>query len=413
MKTNDIWTIIPSGGEGVRLRPFTSERSKPMVPLTNNFPILEILLYSLALEGELRNFIFGVKGVKHYTNIHNYFQGGFGWGSKLGFNPSVNFEYQYPHYQDTGSADSVLFNIKNFEIDETIIVLPCDNLISGADVISAYQHSISTEYPLTILLTNFHDVSQFGLAEYDRSSTQIKSFVEKPSHLASHPGLINTGTYIIKPSAFKYLQGDFGKDVIPEMTKNGLVGGYVIKNEWYDFGNPNVHLESVLNLLKKPTHSFSEFLRRICTIYEDGESKVYIRGRGDESLKRSKETINKILQGKIKVNGTVFIGKNCDIDDGAYLENCSIGDFSKIGKHAMVVDSNLLDVWAIGSESIITGTFGGRGVQIGTGCILKNCYIGDDSIIKNECRLTNVSTKNSSRIPSFQKLKNINGELVV
>ncbi len=413
MKADNIWTIIPSGGEGTRLRPFTSERSKPMVPMINNFPILEILLYSLAYSGGLRNFIFGVKGVKHYTNIHNYFQGGYGWGAKLGLTPQVHFEYQYPHYQDNGSADSVLYNIKSNNINDPIIVLPCDNFLRGTDLITAYEAAQKTDYLITVLLTKYNDVSQFGLVDYNKKTHQITNFIEKPSHLAGQPGLINTGAYIIKPEAFKYLEKDFGKDVLTNLTPKGLVGGHVIKHEWYDFGNPEVHLESVLSLMADMPPCLSKFLERICTIIKTKDAIVYARGKGPVSIKNSNRILAQIKSKKIKVKGCVFIGKDCLIEDGSYLENCLIGDLSRIGKDSTISNSNLFDVWEVGEKSLISGTFGGRGCKVGSNSILKNSYIGDDTVIGNKCRLTNVSTKNGSRIPQSQNLKNINGEFVI
>ena len=413
MKIDNLWTIIPSGGEGTRLRPFTSERSKPMVPMINNFPILEILLYSMAYEGGLRNFIFGVKGVKHYTNIHNYFQGGFGWGAKLGLKPQVHFEYQYPNYQDTGSADSVLFNVKKYQINEPVIVLPCDNFLSGVDVIDAYKTAINSKYLITVLLTNYEDVSQFGLVNLDKKTGQIVDFVEKPAHLVGVPGLINTGTYIIKPEAFKYLRGDFAKDVLTDLTQKGLVGGHVIKQKWYDFGNPEVHLDSVLELLKNPPRSFDHFLTRICTVIKTKDAHIYVRGKGPVSIKNSQLTLDKIVKKKIKTKGHIFIGKDCVIQNGTCLENCCIGDISRVGKNVTIINSNLLDVWEVGDNVQISNSFGGRGCVIGDNTIIKNSFIGDGSSINEKCRLTNVLTKIASQIPPNQKLKDIKGELTL
>ena len=68
---HEVYTIIPTGGDGKRLRPFTETRSKPLVPILNNFPILELILYSLTYGAGLRNFIFGVKGTRHYSYLRD------------------------------------------------------------------------------------------------------------------------------------------------------------------------------------------------------------------------------------------------------------------------------------------------------------------------------------------------------
>ncbi len=381
MALHKTYTIIPTGGNGTRLRPFTESRSKPLVPILNNFPILEFILYSLTYGAGLEHFIFGVKGTKHYTYLRDYFQGGSGWSGKLDIQPKVHFEYQNPNYNDTGNADSVRYNIEEYNIDSPIVVVPSDNLFWGSDVKKLYNWAIKSPFSFVVGLTNVQDASQLGVAMLDPKSHKITNFIEKPGDAYKNGGLVSTGIYIIKPNLFSILTGDFGKNVISSLTNQGKVGGFKLEHSWYDFGNPQVHLASTLSLMNKPTPCFENFLARVCTVYKNAKTRAWIRGQSSFSLKRARELIQKIETGKITVAGNVFIGKDSVIEDGVYLRDCAIGDLSFVGSGCEIVGSNILDAWQIGKNCKIHGSFLGRGGTISDGSLVEQQFLGDDSKI--------------------------------
>ena len=381
MNTNEIYTIIPTGGEGKRLRPFTENRSKPLVPIINNFPILELVLYSLAYGANLRNFIFGVKGTKHYTNLQTYFQGGAGWSAKLGINPQAVIEYQNPNYYDTGSADSARYNIETFGINSPVIVAPGDNLFWGEGVKDLYDTALKSPYPFTVGLTYVNNASELGVAELDSGLHKITRFLEKPGESHKSGGLVSTGIYIIKPEVFSMLHDDFGKDVITHLTPQGLVGGHIIKHSWYDFGNPQAHLESMLSLMHTPTPCFENFLARVCNEYKDEKVRLWIRGKSSSALERANKTMEGIRIGKIRVEGNVFIGKDTVIEEGVYLKDCAIGDHSVVESGCEIAGSNILDAWQIGKNCKIYNSFLGRGGTISEGSLVEKQFLGDNSAI--------------------------------
>lgn len=381
MSSQEIYTIIPTGGEGKRLRPYTETRSKPLVPIINNFPILEFVLYSLAYGADLRHFIFGVKGTKHYTYLRDYFQGGSGWSGKLEIEPKAHFEYQNPNYVDSGNADSVCYNIEEYGINSPIIVAQADNLFWGSDIKELYNKAIKSPYPFVVGLTKAQDASQLGVAVLDSKSHKIESFLEKPGEAYKTGGLVNTGIYIIKPQAFSALKDDFGKDTIPALVDKELVGGLELAHRWYDFGNPQEHLTSTLSLLKEPTPCFKNFLSRICTGYWNDNAQIWVRGKSSFSFSRAQEIIEKIRTGKIKAEGAVFIGKDTVIEDGVYLRDCALGDLAFVGSGTEVVGSNILDAWQIGKDCKIYDSFLGRGGTIADGSLLERQFLGDNSTI--------------------------------
>lgn len=380
--TQEIYTIIPTGGDGTRLRPFTETRSKPLVPIINNFPILEFILYSLTYGAGLRNFIFGVKGTRHYTYLRDYFQGGSGWSGKLDIEPKVHFEYQNPNYADTGNADSVRYNINEYNITTPVIVAQSDNLFWGQDIKKLYDQAIKSPFDFVVGLTKVPDASQFGVAQLDSKSNQITRFLEKPGDAYKTGGLINSGIYIIKPAVFDQLTGDFGKNTIPALTHQGKVGGFELGHRWYDFGNPQEHLASTLSLLKEPTPCCKNFLSRVCTGYITDTTEVWVRGKSSFSFGRAEEIIQKIRTGKIKAEGSVFIGKDCVIEDGVYLCDCALGDLAFVGEGCRIVRSNILDAWQIGKNCKISDSFLGRGGSVADGLEITHQFLGDNSTVE-------------------------------
>lgn len=351
------------------------------MPVINNFPILEMVLYALSYGAGLRHYIFGVKGTKHYVNLQSYFQGGSGWSAKLELKPNVHIEYQNPNYNDNGSADSTRYNIEKYGINEPVIVCPGDNLFFGEDIKNMYEQAINSPYDFTVGLTRVQDPSPYGLACIDESDNRITSFVEKPEIACDDGGLVSTGIYIIKPGVFPYLKHDFGKDVVPELTKLGKVGGYVFKKKWYDFGNPPEHLKNVLDLLENPTPCLGNFLSRVCTEYVNSHMRLWVRGRSRFSRARAQEIVAKVQEGKIKIEGNVFIGKDCVIEDGVSLSNCSVGDLSFIKSCSEISHSNILDAWQIGKNVKVSNSFLGRGGSISDNTVLDKQFIGDNSAL--------------------------------
>jgi len=66
--------FVPIGGMGKRLRPIAVGYSKALVRIVNR-PLVDIVVATLASEVGVRRFIFGVKGLKNYQTLWDYFKG--------------------------------------------------------------------------------------------------------------------------------------------------------------------------------------------------------------------------------------------------------------------------------------------------------------------------------------------------
>ena len=392
-----VWTIIPIGGLGIRLSPYTATTSKALVPLINMFPITEFILYGMAKELGIKNFVFGIKGFQNYIDVQGYYQGGKGWSAKWGIIPRAHFQYQNPNFEDTGSADCVAYNVRKFQIKTPIIVHPCDNLVEPKDLGKLYEFALETNKPLIVGLTQVKDTSPYGLVEFEKDGVIIKRFIEKPSEKQRKiSNLINTFSYIIKPEAFKYLIGDFGRDTLPKLAKKGLLAGFEFSKSWYDLGSPKLHLRTFQTLLKKPHGYFQEIIKRVSSNIKGAD--IWIRGKSPYSRHINSQIKKQVNSKQIKAQGIVLIGRDCFFGENITLQDSSIGDLSVVENNSSIKDCNIMDACAIGKNVSITNSLIGRGVIINDYSSISDSFIANNARIGSGVQLKNQTIAENEQV---------------
>ena len=388
--------IIPVGGKATRLLPLTAETSKACLRLLNR-PLIEFSLLSLARQG-IRNFIFGVKGYTNYRDLHDYFESGYGFSSRYDIEPRVHMKYQ-PNIDDLGSADSARINMDYYNVEDPVFAVQGDNIFD-VDVKEIVKFQEKKGAVMTIALREVENVEGFGIADINRFG-RIARFVEKPSPKEAPSNLANTGLYVVSPEIRKIFKEDgvkqiikerkrldFGFDFIPYLIKTGRpVYGYTLKGSWYDVGTPKHYLEAMYDMLNGRFSSLTDFGGRI-----DENKRFWIQGESSESMKSRRETIRKMKQGKIEVEGSVLIGRHCKISDGVKIENSCIDNYTKINKGAVIRDSAIMDRVIVGENAEINESIIGRHVTIMSSSreptrIHSVSVIADDVTIAAGCKL--------------------------
>jgi NDP-sugar pyrophosphorylase family protein len=395
-----IRVIIPVGGKATRLLPLTAETSKAALRLLNR-PLVEFSLISLANQG-IRHFIFGVKGYTNYRDLYDYFESGYGFSVRYNIKPRIHIKYQ-PNVEDVGSADSARINMEYYDIIDPVFAVQGDNVfeIDLKDLIRFHREKGAL---MTIVLRKVQNVEGLGIADID-ADNRIRRFVEKPKPKDAPSNLANTGLYVLSPEIKDVFKGkevkqimdekkrlDFGYDFIPYLTQTDHpVYGYTLKGNWFDVGTPKNYLEAMKKLLHGGFSMLTDFGGRI-----DEKQLIWVQGESNDSEQRRQETIRKINQGKIEIEGAVLIGRHCQIDEGVRIANSCIDNFTRIGKGAQIENSAILDRVIIGEKAEVRDSVIGRHVTIRSNGRKKTridsvSVVADDVTIEEGCTLT--STK--------------------
>ncbi len=373
------------------MRPLTVETSKATVRLLNR-PLLEFPILELAKQG-VKEFIFGVKGYINYKSLFDTFKEGIGFSARYRIKPRVHFKYQ-PRVDSIGNADSVRINMDCYRIDDVTLVIQGDNLIK-LDLRSLIDYHLAKGAIMTIVLKKWNDVREFGVAELSEDM-KIKRFVEKPKEGEAPSNLINTGVYVLSPKIKDIFASeevstmreegrmDFGKDIIPYLiTKGYPVYGYVTDSLWFDVGTPERYLDAMKVLLG----SLEE--KEMGAKKMDVSKRIFVQGTSLDSIRRRNVIAMKYRKGRLKVEGSVLIGRHCQIGNNVYIENSTIDNFSILKNNVRVVRSAIMDRAFVGEGVVIEDSVIARHVEIRGGAKIIRSVIGDDVVIDADTEIVN------------------------
>jgi len=383
---SELRVIIPVGGEAKRLRPLTAESSKAVVRIFNR-PLVEHAMAELASQG-VRHFIFGAKGYVNYRSLFDYFREGMGFSYQYNVRPRVHIKYQ-PRIDDVGSADSVRILMDYYGIQKTFLVVQGDNLFE-LDLPDLLDFQKKTDAFMVIVLTPVYDVEAYGIADMDETG-RIRRFVEKPTRDKAPSRMANTGIYLISPEIAKVFEEpevqqmikvgkrlDFGLDLIPYLVDRYPVYGYYMQGDWLDVGTPKGYLNAVTNLLnrkERPGMYLGDPVPQL--------PNVWIQGSSPESLSRREEIVRSTLSGKMRLEGSVYIGRHCQIEEGSIIRDSCIDNFCIVGRDVTIERSAIMDRAVIEDGATIQDSIVGRHVRVASSVkrptwITGLSVIGDD-----------------------------------
>lgn len=339
-----------AGGFGTRLKPLTINRPKPMVPVANR-PIMEHIVELLRRHG-VTDLISILYFQPDYIKTH------FGDGSNFG----VRMQYVTAD-ADYGTAGAVR-NAYDLIGDERVIVISGD-VLTDFDLGAAMREHEERNADATIALTSVDNPLAFGIVIVERESGKIVRFLEKPTWGEVFSDTINTGIYILEPSALQRVpvrtNYDFSKDLFPAMLRDkaGLYG-HVAKGYWRDIGNLDEYRRAHEDVL-------------------DGAVKLTIDGEVERHEQGVLWKDSGVVVGpNVKLNGTVVLGRNVQIGAGVSLDNVIIGADSTIGDSANVSHVVFWEECAVGTEARLSEGVCASGVRVGKASLIReNCILSD------------------------------------
>jgi len=388
------------GGEAKRLRPLTAESSKAVVRIFNR-PLVEYAMVELARQG-VRHFVFGAKGYINYRSLFDYFGNGMGFSYQYRVRPRVHIKYQ-PRIDDVGSADSVRILMDYYSIQKTFLVVQGDNLFE-LDLIDLLNFQRKTNAFMTIALTPVDDVEAYGIADMDETG-RIRRFVEKPAKDEAPSKMANAGIYLISSEIAKVFEEpevqemikirkrlDFGLDMIPYLVDRYPVYGYYMQGDWLDVGTPKGYLKAVTNLLNKKERPGLYLGDPVPQL-----TNVWIQGGSPDSVSRREEIVQNTLSGRMRLEGSVFIGRHCQIGEGSIIRDSCIDNFCILGKDVTIERSAIMDRSVIEDGASIQDSIVGRHVRVASS-VKRPTWITGLSVIGDDVDMGAGSTLISTKV---------------
>lgn len=220
--------VFMAGGRGSRLRPYTNDCPKPMLPIGNK-PILEILLEQF-IESGFRNFFFSVNYLKDI--IKEYFKDGKQWGVSISYLEET---------QPLGTAGSLRY--LGVESPLPILVTNAD-VLSRLDPAHLLQYHLEHESIATMCVREYYQEVPFGVVKTD--GTRFVQLLEKPATKY----LVNAGVYCLSPDVLPYIPLDTYcdmPDLLSQLTSlNHPVSVFPIHEYWLDIGRPETLREATI-----------------------------------------------------------------------------------------------------------------------------------------------------------------------
>ncbi|MBD3387960.1 MAG: NTP transferase domain-containing protein [Candidatus Altiarchaeales archaeon] len=347
--------VVLAAGEGTRLRPLTSTRPKPMLPVAGK-PILEWNLEALDCVGVKKAVI--VVGYMREA-IESYF------GRKF---RKVRLEY-VEQKEQLGTANAL--SSARGMVKGEFIVLNGDLFITRKVLSSLIEAHGRHGAEVTMSLVEVREPRSFGIVEVSRG--KVESLVEKPKRPKSN--LANAGVYIFKEGIFEVIEGLKKSvrmeyeltDAIGRLIKDGVV--YGCRNEegqWIDVGLPWNLLDANEIVMKSVPLKMSK--KATVEDYAVLKGSVNV---GDGTVIRSGSYIE----------GPVYIGRDCVIGPNCYIRpHTVIMDGCKVGNAVEVKNSIIMPRTCVGHLSYVGDSIIGEGCNFGAGTKVANLRFDDGEV---------------------------------
>jgi len=224
--------LILAGGEGVKMRPFTYELPKTMLPVKSK-PIMEYII-ELLRSYDVRDIYVAIGHLGEKIKNH------FGDGSKF----SVRLTY-LEEKKPLGTGGALRAALPKID-GEPFVVIWGDELID-IDLGDMIDFHLENKPTMTIALSSVSDPSDYGAVRLHRDL--IVEHREKPRRSKDVSHLVSAGVHIVDPEISKYMSKkknfSLEKEIIPRLIEAGKIRGYLFDGQWFDVGTPEIYQRAI------------------------------------------------------------------------------------------------------------------------------------------------------------------------
>src|ERR671915_180512 len=327
--------VIMAGGQGTRLRPLTSNQPKPMIPIVG-VPCMEHIVNLLKVHG-FTDIVVTLQFMPE--EIRDYFGDGSDWG--------VSMSYSVEDVP-AGTAGSVKLAEELLE-GERVLVISGDAL-TDCDLSRVVSFHEEQAAEATMVLKSVENPLDFGIVITEEDG-RISRFLEKPAWGQVFSDTVNTGIYLLEPSATAEIpdpqegEYDFSKDLFPKLLDAGRsLYGYITEDYWEDIGT----LEQFAGAQRDVLDGRVQGVRPPGTRLREN---IYVGRRA--------------LVDDDELEGPVVIGENVRVDEGA-----------RIGAYSVIADNVVVSAGASVERSVVAeGTYIGEGAELVDTLVGRNSYV--------------------------------------
>ena len=329
--------VVLAGGFGTRLRPWTYEIPKPILPMLDK-TLLEHVV-EVVPENMVDEVV--VAGGYKVDDIEEYFK-----------QADVPYDVTIVKEMEPLGTGGALGN--------------CRDVISGqfvclnGDIISSLDMQVGMELHKenggigTLALWEVEDPTRFGIVGVD-DEQRVTQFKEKPKKEEVFSNLINAGSYLFEDSIFDYIpkgRSSLEREVFPVLAREHQLNGFSFEGYFIDAGTPR---------------SWS------LGVQASIANKRWKRGK--------------------RINSNWFADDTVSIDGTSRVEDSMLSSGASI-QSATLSKCSLLNDVKVGEHSILTETLVGRNTVIGSNCSLDNVVVDHGSIIPDNTVLSNTQWPN-------------------
>ena len=226
--------LILAGGEGVKMRPFTYELPKTMLPVKGR-PILEHIL-DLLRSHDIRELFVALPSGSQGDKVKDHF----GDGSKFGV--KINYIIES---RKMGTGGSLKNAISQIGTDPFILIY--SDVLAELDLGDLIEFHLEASPVLTVALTSVEDPTDYGVVRLHGDN--IVEYKEKPRKSLSMSHLVSAGVYIVDHKILDFIPdksvSSLEEDIVPKLIKNKKIKGYLFEGQWFDVGTPEIYQRAI------------------------------------------------------------------------------------------------------------------------------------------------------------------------
>ena len=325
--------VVLAGGFGTRLRPWTYEIPKPILPMLDK-TLLEHVV-EVVPSDKVDEVV--VAGGYKVDDIEAYFK-----------EADVSYDVRIVRETEPLGTGGALGN--------------CRDVVSGqfvclnGDIVSSLDMQVGLDLHQknggigTLALWEVEDPTRFGIVGLD-DEQRITQFKEKPAPEEVFSNLINAGSYLFKDDIFDYIpsgRSSLEREVFPVLAEERKLNGFSFDGYFIDAGTPK---SWSLGVEASIAHERWKGGKRVDSNWHADDS---IRIQGDSNVRNS------------------MLSTGASITS-AHLSKCS-----------------LLNNVQVGDNSKLNETLVGRNSTIGKNCTLDNVVVDHNSIVPDNTVLSDV-----------------------